>query len=295
MVILKEPQRIIQGLFTDAPITKKRVNVVNRIICISILFLVFLNLLSAQNIVTDEAIKQGLVQLKGGHTENAAVTFREVLDDASMKPFHPDALYWLVKADIALKLYDEASRAADGYLSEYSNHEYYEEMQYQRARLLYLEDEPDNAIVALGSFISEYPDSVFVSSAYYWIGESLMNLGRLEEADAVFSELLEIYPTSIKREAARYRRSEISLLYREKELLELLKWSHEEYLQDAEEFYRRESEYADAASVYWDKPGGGSPSEMQRLYTSRLLDAKKQLLALQEYYIEQLLRLSNER
>ena len=227
-----------------------------RLVSISILFLLSLQPLPAQDFNSDDSLIQGLAELKGGRTENAASTFRAVLADESMKPFHPDALYWLVKTDIALKQYDEASRAADSYLTEFKYHGYFEEMQYQRARLLYLEDEPDQAIIALGNFISEYPDSVFVSSAYYWIGESLMTLGRLEEADVVFSELLETFPASIKREAARYRRSEISLLYRERELLELLKWSHEEYLQDAEDFYRRESEYADAIEEYRNKLGG---------------------------------------
>ena len=122
-----------------------------------------------------------------------------------------------------------------------------------------------------------------------------MTLGRLEEADAVFSELLESFPAGIKREAARYRRSEISLLYRERELLDLLKWSHEEYLQDAEDFYRRESEYADAVAEYRNKLGGDTQFEMQRLYTNRLLDSKKKLLTLQEYYVDELLRLSDAR
>ncbi len=287
--------RIIQRLFTDTPITKKRGDAVYRLVRISILFLLSLQLLSAQDLITDEVLIKGLAELKGGNIENAASTFRAVLADASMKPFHPDALYWLVKTDIALRQYDEASRAADSYLTEFRSHEYFEEIQYQRARLLYLEDEPDQAIIALGNFISEYTDSVFISSAYYWIGESLVTLGRLEEADAVFSELLESFPAGIKREAARYRRSEISLLYRERELLDLLKWSHEEYLQDAEDFYRRESEYADAVAEYRNKLGGDTQFEMQRLYTNRLLDSKKKLLTLQEYYVDELLRLSDAR
>ena len=70
-----------------------------------------------------------------------------------------------------------------------------------RGRLLHLDGESEKAIVALEEFISDYPDSILASSAYYWIGEALMELGRLEEADSIFAIILDQFPTSVKREA----------------------------------------------------------------------------------------------
>ena len=117
--------------------------------------------------------------------------------------------------------------------------------------------------------------------------QSLLALGRLDEAAAVFVELLNLYPASVKREAARFRQNEISLMYRERELLDLLKWSHEEYLRDAEDFYRRESELL---NVYKDI----SLSGQQELNKGWLLEIKGRLLSLQEFYLNELLRLSYE-
>lgn len=265
-----------------------------RIVCIISVLSFSFQVLSSQEIVTDELINAGLGYLRNGETESASDTFREVLADPVMVPFHPEALYWLVKTDIALQMYDEASRAADRFILEHKDHGYFPEMRYQRGRLLYLEDDPENAIIGLGNFVRDFPDSGFVPSAYYWIGESLTALGRLEEADAVYSQLLKQYPSSVKREAARHRRSEISLMYRERELLNLLKWSHEEYLQDAEHFYRIEAEYSEAAAEYMAKLKGGSPGDLQNLYRNHILDAKQRLLELQEFYIDELLELSYE-
>ncbi|MCK5737502.1 MAG: tetratricopeptide repeat protein [Spirochaetaceae bacterium] len=266
----------------------------NRITRIVIIFFLSLQALHAQNSTAEENLNMGLNELRIGNTGSAAAAFREILNNNSMSDFFPDALYWLIKVDIILENYDEASVAADGFIINYGRHKYTEEIKYQRGRLLYLENAPDDAITALGLFIQDYPESEFLSSAYYWIGESLMALGRLEDADIVFSELLTEYPSSIKIEAARYRRSEISLLYRERELLDLLKWSHEEYLQDSEDFYRRESEYMKVIEDYRIQLAGNNQSDQNRTYSSRLLDVKERLLTIREYYIMELLRLYNE-
>lgn len=284
---------LTQGIKVFTPITKEKGNAVKRIFRIFILILLPLSGLSAQEAVTDEVLRQGLAELRAGSLEGASKAFQAVLNDPNLEPFHADALYWLLKTSIPLGQYDTASSAADRYLVMYPGHGRQEEVIYQRSRLLFLEGEPDNAIAALGDFIDEYPHSEFVPSAKYWIGESLILLGRLEEADAIFEGVLEEYPNSVKREASRYRRSEIALLFRERELLNLLKWSHEEHLQDAEEFFRRESEYRDAVTSYRERLGSDSGSDEMMLYRTRLLEMKERLLKLERYYVEQLLGLSD--
>lgn len=81
-------------------------------------------------------------------------------------------------------------------------------------------------------------------------GECLYSLGRLDESDKVFAILIEKYPSSVKLEAASYRRKLISLEFREQELLRLLTLSHEESLYVAEDFRRRERTYEQALAVY---------------------------------------------
>lgn len=259
----------------------------NRITSLIFLFILTVTALSAQETAGDIALNRGLEDMRNGRIEAAASAFREIIEDSSMKSYFPEALYWLIKADIALENYEEASRAVDGFLSNFQKHPYTEEITYNRGRLLFLEKDPDSAIAALSNFADVYPDSAFRSSAFYWIGESLMALGQLEDADAVFSQLLSQYPSSIKREAARYRRSEISLLYRERELLDLLKWSHEEYLQDSEDFYRREAAYTELIAGFRSSQTGNN-------LTKKLLMEKTQLLDIKSFYINELMRLYND-
>lgn len=257
-----------------------------RIIPIFFIFLLFPLYVHSQDAASNELLSSGLKELQNGENEYAQRIFIDVLNQGELAAFHPEALYWLVKTDILLESYTEAANAADQYLFEFPGHKYQQEMQYQRGRLLYLDGEPEKAITALSEFVANNSQSLFVASALYWIGESLMSIGHLEEADAVFSELLTKYPSSVKREAARYRQSELSQLYRERELLNLLKWSHEEYLHDAEEFYRREAELL-------EQRGTSTGTEQQDLLTRRLLVMKNNLLDMQSYYINEIMRLTD--
>lgn len=251
----------------------------------ALISLILLSPVAAQT-VSNEKVLEGLEFLKAGDFEKAASSFEGVLAREALLEFHDDAIYWLLKTRIALGDYSEAAELAYRYTIMFPAEERIEEIAYQSARLLLLEGDAESAILALSDFIDEYPDSDLVPSALYWIGESLMVLGRLEEADAVFAEVLNRYPSSVKREASRYRRSEISLLFRERELLNLLKWSHEEYLRDTEDFYRRESEYRSSLAAY-----EGDQTDLSR---ERLLVLKQRLLELQLYYARQLVEISRE-
>ena len=238
----------------------------------------------------ESPLSSGIDALQGGDYETASGVFRSILTDP-LSSDHSEALYWLIKTDIVLERYDTVSAWVNQFLSDHSSSEHLSEVLYHRARLMHLQGEPDNAIIALGGFIDEYPDSPLVSSAHYWIGEALTSLGRLDEAHAVFSGLIERFPSSSKREAARYRMNEISLLYREKELLELLRWSHEEHLRDVEDFHRRENEYRDALAVHQED---FSEEGRTRLDTQRLLNAKARLLDLRSAYLDELLELYDD-
>jgi TolA-binding protein len=106
------------------------------------------------------------------------------------------------------------------------------------------------ALKAFAAFAEAAPKSDLLPSALYWCGECLYSLGRLEEAERAFTAVVEKYPSCVKVEAASYRRSLIGLEYRERELLKLLTWSHEESLRAAEDFRRREKAYEQSIAVY---------------------------------------------
>jgi tetratricopeptide (TPR) repeat protein len=109
--------------------------------------------------------------------------------------------------------------------------------------------------------VTEYPDSEYAGSAYFWLGECLFSLGQLEEAARVFNRVIVEFPKSVKLEASRYRLSLIEFKKRENELLRLLQWSHEEALKSVEEFRRREKAYEQAIVVYQRKLSSPAASE----------------------------------
>ena len=66
----------------------------------------------------------------------------------------------------------------------------------------------DEAVDKFSGFISGYPESPFVSSAYYWLGESYMGLGNYEKAIVSFQEVVDKYPTSDKASRALLSQAE---------------------------------------------------------------------------------------
>lgn len=66
---------------------------------------------------------------------------------------------------------------------------------------------PDKAIPPMLAFVKRYPNSTFVPSAYYWLGEFYLNAGTPDQAAAQkqFDIVLSNYPNSPKAAAALYK------------------------------------------------------------------------------------------
>jgi hypothetical protein len=75
-------------------------------------------------------------------------------------------------------------------------------------------------------------------------------MGQLDYARDVFTNVTQDYPRSAKFEASSYRLALIHQKKIEEELLNLLKWSHEESLKAIEEYQRRERSYDQALIAY---------------------------------------------
>ena len=179
--------------------------------------------------------------------------FRNIILDSDLTDFHGESYFWISKSYMALGQYGNASENLEFFLAEYPENKYYEEGLYQRGRLYFLQGDYETSIQILEDFITGYSNSPFVANAYFWTGESLYALGHFDEALGIFEIVVSDHPTSFKIEAARYRISLIELKERERELLKLLKWSHEEYLRALEQFDRKEREYEQALVVYQRK------------------------------------------
>lgn len=198
----------------------------------------------------DTLLNQGLEAFRRNDFSSAVDRFRDALVEARDVDTEATAYFWLAKAAMAEGRLEEAERNLEYYLQNFPRHRFVPEARYQQGRLLFMQDDFESSIQLLEHFVQLHPDSPFVANAVYWSGEALFNLGRLDEARRVFQRVLRDYPTSFRVEAARYRVAVIELTFREQELLQLLRWSHEEYLRAVDEFQRREGAYQDALSSY---------------------------------------------
>ncbi len=214
-------------------------------------------------------LQAGLAAFQQQQYQQALQSFRRIIDEEADQA--PDAEYWSAMAYMALEMLDEADRALEHYLARFPGHALAGEAQYQKTRLLFLERDYENALQASYEFIRSNPGSAYVPNAYFWIGESLYSLGRLEEAERIFAKVLRDYPQSYKVEAASYRLSLLEFKKREEELLRLLKWSHEEFLRAVEEYQRREKTYEQALSAYQQRSG----SQEQRQAELKALEELK--------------------
>jgi TolA-binding protein len=210
-----------------------------------------------------QILEQGVERFSQGDYRQAMLLFRELLLDPEYDRYQGDAYFWIAKSALGLSQLEEASRNLEFFLANYPGHPNYEEGRYQRGRLLFLQGDHEAAIQVFSAFVEEFPASAYVANAIYWSGESLFALGRFDEAQSLFARVIQEFPRSHRVEAARYRLSLIDLTKRENELLKLLRWSHEEYLQALEEFERQERSLDEAVVAYQQSLARQSPGDFR--------------------------------
>jgi tetratricopeptide (TPR) repeat protein len=193
---------------------------------------------------------RGIERFREGEYGEALLAFRDIVLNEGLRNYHGEAYFWIAKSYMALGQLDLAEKNLEFFISDYEDHPSYGQALYQRGRLLFMQRQYENAIHVFEGFLDSYPQSPFKANALFWIGESLYELGHLDEAYRFFTAVVADHPTSFKVEAARYRISLIDLKQREQQLLKLLKWSHEETLRTLEEFQRREKTYEQALAAY---------------------------------------------
>jgi TolA-binding protein len=221
-------------------------------------------LLSGQSPIASRDMRDGLDSFKNGHYDKAILLFHNVILDPAARAEKPSAYLLIAKSYMAIGKLDEAEHNLEFSLANFPKSAEYPESLYQKGRLLFLQDDFENAILALQSFLSTYPKSTFAPSAWFWVGESLYGLGRLEDAITVYRKIVTDYPTSNKVEAAQYKLSLIQLQQKEGELAKLLRWSHEEFLRSIEEYQNREKTYEQAIASYQRRIAGTGAAEDEK-------------------------------
>ncbi|MDR2701015.1 MAG: tetratricopeptide repeat protein [Spirochaetaceae bacterium] len=187
----------------------------------------------------------------------------------SEDPLYPDALYWISTAEITLRKYNEALADLEALAKIRSR--WSTEIPYNRGRCYFYLGEYEKALVNFGGYIESLEENDLRRAvSFYWMGESLFAMGRLDSAANAYSLVIDKFPYSVKYEASCYRMELISQKKVEAELLALLKWSHEESIRSLEDYRARERIYEQAIASYKREiaelrgdPSGAGPDSYQ--------------------------------
>jgi hypothetical protein len=242
-----------------------------RLLSAMLIFCVLVVAAKGQSSPAPSPLPRGVDGYKSGDFPAALEHFNEVLSNLDWKEFHGDAYFWIAKTSTALGRYQDAEKNLEHFLSNFPDNPYYPEGMYEKGRLLFLQGNYELSLQVLQSFLEKYSDSPFRANALYWSGESLFALGDLSAAQRLYSVVVTQYPTSFRVEAARYQLAVIEMKFREEQLLKLLKWSHEEYVNAVEEFQKKERTFEDAIASY-----------QRQITTLSSQDAKQELIRLSE-------------
>lgn len=215
---------------------------------IMVLVVCLCELVYAQN--PKELFDKGLEYYRDGKWQDAVLMLRRVQTDTQDRALKNEALYWISLSELFAGDYEAALQDVEAFLKNADTDSKYYEAMYNKARILFYLNQFDGAIPIFKTYADAVEDASRKASAYYWIGECLFGLGRLDDARNTFSIVTEKYPQSPKYEAASYRIALIDQKKIENELLNLLKWSHEESLRIVEEYQRRERSYEQAILAY---------------------------------------------
>jgi TolA-binding protein len=205
-------------------------------------------------------LRRGLEFYQQSRWREAIAELRRSQEEALDPELKAEALYWIALSEISARDYAGAVQDIDTLERIAPESKRLREVPYHKGRALYYLGRYEEALLLLklyadgiggGSLLPADSEAAARKSAsFYWMGECLYAMGQLDYAREIFSIVTQDYPRSAKFEASSYRLALIHQKKIEEELLNLLKWSHEESLKAIEEYQRRERSYDQALIAY---------------------------------------------
>jgi len=230
------------------------------ILCFLLALTAYLPAQSLSQAQIQSRVSKGIDLYSQGKWREAVLELRRIQAEASSRELRGEALFWISLAGLSAGEYEAALKDMDALEETDPESQRLKDLAYHRGRAFYYLGRYDDAVVLLKRYadsLTPGPDGVLSpvdssrkAAAFYWTGESLFSMGQLERAAGVFRIITEEYQKSPKYEASLYRLALINQKKVEMELLDLLKWSHEEALRNMEEYQRKESAYDQALSAY---------------------------------------------
>ncbi len=235
----------------------------------------------------DDIFREGLDSFERGEYFSAYRQFTRLAEEESFYYYRANAVFWQGKSLYMMGDYVQAGSLLDQFLMNWPDNSYYEEALYLIGKNYYSQGNYEAAVDGFIRFSEEYSRSVYLSHALYWMGEALYSLGHIEEARQLYDRVINEFPDSPKKEAARYRNALIDIKEREEKLLELLKWSHEEFLKSGQESNQEKAVYEEALKAYQNQIVLLSDRERNMAHLNKLLLLKERALELKDFYLDQ--------
>lgn len=147
--------------------------------------------------------------------------------------------YMLIMSQMYSESFSSAINDCDYFLKNFEDSTLRSAVEYQRGRAYACSGKNDAAVLALGNFCNEYPESPMFPSALYWIAECFYNDCDYETSRGLYERIVGEYPDSAKAEDAEFKLYLIQQREREQKLLYLLKMTGEEYLSTRENYEKQ--------------------------------------------------------
>ena len=183
------------------------------------------------------AFVQGAKAFSSGEWTSSIFLLRKAV--SYPENFNPDTWYMLITAEMYAGEYKNAYQDCETYMQNFPESPYDSYVLYHRGRALFCMGEYEKSVLILSDFCHQYPDHEMYPSALYWIAEAFVEAYNYDDAEVLYSAIVNDYSDDAKADSAQYRLEIIKQAAREEKLIYLLKETGEEYLAAKEEYERQ--------------------------------------------------------
>ena len=183
------------------------------------------------------AFVQGAKAFSSGEWTSSIFLLRKAV--SYPENFNPDTWYMLITAEMYAGEYKNAYQDCETYMQNFPESPYDSYVLYHRGRVLFCMGEYEKSVLILSDFCHQYPDHEMYPSALYWIAEAFFEAYNYDDAEVLYSAIVNDYSDDAKADSAQYRLEIIKQAAREEKLIYLLKETGEEYLAAKEEYERQ--------------------------------------------------------
>ena len=183
------------------------------------------------------AFVQGAKAFSSGEWTSSIFLLRKAV--SYPENFNPDTWYMLITAEMYESKLKNAYQDCETYMQNFPESPYDSYVLYHRGRALFCMGEYEKSVLILSDFCHQYPDHEMYPSALYWIAEAFFEAYNYDDAEVLYSAIVNDYSDDAKADSAQYRLEIIKQAAREEKLIYLLKETGEEYLAAKEEYERQ--------------------------------------------------------